>query len=45
MLIQGYKGAKKSNVDYRLLNPSPQVKAVIDLAQLNQLFTIEEIDA
>ncbi len=42
VLIQGHKSAKKTNVPYVLLNPSPQVKAVIELAQLNQLFNIEE---
>ena len=42
VLIQGFKQAQRSNVEFRLLNPSSQVKAVIDLAQLNQLFTIEE---
>ncbi len=44
VLIQGYKAAQKPAVAYALLNPSPQVKAVIDLAQLNRLFTIEELE-
>ena len=42
VLIQGHKSAQKTDVAYSLLNPSSQVKAVIELAQLNQLFTIEE---
>jgi anti-anti-sigma factor len=41
ILIQGLKLAQKEEVDYRLLDPSTQVRAVIELAQLQQLFTVE----
>jgi len=43
VLIQGFKEAREHGVSYSLLNPSSQVKAVIELAQLSQLFTIEEL--
>ncbi len=42
VLIQGLKWAQKVDVEYRLLDPSSQAKAVIELAQLQQLFTIDE---
>ena len=42
VLIQGLKWAQKIDVEYRLLDPSSQAKAVIELAQLQQLFTIDE---
>jgi len=41
VLIQGLKWAQKAKVPYVLVEPSSQVRQVIDLAQLNQLFTIE----
>ena len=41
VLIQGLKWAQKADVPYVLVEPSSQVRQVIDLAQLNQLFTIE----
>ena len=41
VLIQGLKWAQKAKVDYRLLDASAQVMAVIELAQLQQLFTLE----
>ena len=41
VLIEGYKASQEAGTAFRLLNPSPQVRAVIELAQLNQLFAIE----
>ncbi|MAG58864.1 MAG: anti-anti-sigma factor [Planctomycetes bacterium] len=42
VLIQGMKDANRANVAYSLLDPSPNVKSVIELAMLQQVFTIEE---
>ncbi len=44
VLIQGLKHAAKSGADYRLLDPSPRVMGVLELAQLPQLFRIERSD-
>ncbi len=41
VLIQGLKEAQRAKVEYSLLDPSPQVKAVIALAMLQQVFRIE----
>jgi anti-sigma B factor antagonist len=43
VLIQGHKWALKSQVAFRLVTPSPKVQAVIKLAQLQTLFTIEPV--
>ena len=40
-LIRGLKHAQKKNVDYALLAPSKRVLAVLELAQLDRLFSIE----
>src|SRR5262249_50101953 len=45
VLVQGLKHAKKRAVEYRLLNPTGQVKAVIELANLVELFVIETTKA
>jgi anti-sigma B factor antagonist len=42
VLIQGMKDAKKSGVAFALLNPSENVRSVIELALLQQVFVIEE---
>ena len=42
VLVQGLRGARKRGLDFRLRQPSKPVMAVLRLAQLNQLFTIEE---
>ena len=42
VLAEGFKAARKLSEEHRLVRPSPGVKAVIDLAQLGYLFTIEE---
>ncbi len=41
VLVQGQRWARRKQVDYRLLDPSPQVRAVIELSQLDRLFSIE----
>ena len=41
VLIQGYKLALKKSIKYLLLDPSPQVNAVIELSQLQDFFTFE----
>lgn len=41
ILIKGLKQAAKNGQSYRLLDPSPRVMAVLELAQLPQLFEIE----
>lgn len=40
-LIKGLKHAAKSDTKFSLLEPSPRVMAVLDLAQLGPLFVIE----
>lgn len=45
VLIQGLKHASKGGADFRLLDPSPRVMGVLELAQLPQLFHIERSDA
>jgi anti-sigma B factor antagonist len=40
-LIQGLKHAGKRSIDFRLLDPSERVMAVLELAQLPKLFSIE----
>lgn len=41
VLIGGLREAQKAKVDFRLLDPSPPVRAVIELAMLQQVFKIE----
>ncbi len=41
VLIQGLKLAQEKSTDYVLLDPSPKVKAVIELSQLQTFFQIE----
>ena len=41
VLIQGLKMAQEKSVPYVLSNPSPKVRAVIELSQLDNFFTIE----
>ena len=41
VFIQAFKQARKVGIDYRLYNPSTPVRTVLDLARLDQLFTIE----
>lgn len=41
VLIQGLKLAKERSVDYVLRDPSPKVRTVIELSQLERFFTIE----
>ena len=41
VLVQSYKHAQKKKVYLALLDPSPNVLAVVELARLNDLFTIE----
>ena len=45
VLIQGMKDAGKVNVEFRLLDPSDNVRSVIELAMLQQVFTIEDSGA
>ena len=40
VLITGYRLAQKSKVKFCVLDPSPQVKAVIELSQLQSFFPI-----
>ena len=40
-LIRGLKHAQKKKVDYSLLEPSKRVLDVLELAQLDRLFSIE----
>ncbi|MFQ5506593.1 MAG: STAS domain-containing protein [Planctomycetota bacterium] len=41
VLIQGMKWAQRERIDYRLVDPSEQVRSVIELAQLQDFFSIE----
>ncbi len=41
VLIQGLKLAQDHSVGYTLLDPSPKVRAVIELSQLHDFFQIE----
>jgi anti-sigma B factor antagonist len=41
VLITGYRLAQKAKVGFRLLDPSAQVKAVIELSQLQSFFPID----
>lgn len=41
VLVQGLKLAGKRSIDYRLVEPSARVMAVLELAQLQRLFNIE----
>ena len=41
VLVQGQKLATHLGRDFRILDPSPQVLAVIRMARLHQVFTIE----
>lgn len=40
-LVQGFKLAGRHGVDFRLRDPAPRVIAVLELAELHRLFTIE----
>ena len=42
VLIQGMKDSGKADVAFALLDPSDGVRSVIELAMLQQVFTIEE---
>jgi len=42
VLIQGFKWARRKEIEYRLLDPSKQVTDVIKLAMLQTFFTIEK---
>jgi len=42
VLIQGMKDAGKAGVAFALLDPSDNVRSVIELAMLQEVFTIEE---
>lgn len=42
VLIQGMKDSGKADVSFALLDPSDNVRSVIELAMLQQVFTIEE---
>jgi len=44
MLIKGLKHASKSGQKYQLVDPSPRVMAVLELAQLPQIFEIVRTD-
>ena len=44
ILIKGLKHASKNGTAYRLVDPSPRVMAVLELAQLPQLFDIERTE-
>lgn len=41
VLIQGLKMAQERSVAYVLSDPSPKVRAVIELSQLDNFFTVE----
>ena len=41
VLVQSYRAARQQNIDLALLDPSPKVLAVIELARLADVFTIE----
>ena len=43
-LTRGLKHAQAKKVDYALLAPSQRVRAVLELAQLDRLFTIESVE-
>jgi anti-sigma B factor antagonist len=42
VLVQGLRAARKRELDFRLRQPSQKVTAVLKLAQLLQLFTIDD---
>ena len=44
-LVQALKLAKKSNVEMRLRNPATRVLAVLKMAHLTKLFTIDQPEA
>ena len=41
VLIQGLRMAQRRSVAFVLLDPSPKVKSIIELSQLQNFFTIE----
>lgn len=41
VLVQGLRTARKRRVDFRLRAPSERVLAVLELAHLRQLFTVD----
>lgn len=43
VLVQGLKAAQRRGQEYALRVPSPQVTAVLELAQLQQFFRIEPL--
>lgn len=42
VLVRALKQAQQVNASITLVHPSPRVQAVLDLARLSQLFTIEK---
>jgi anti-sigma B factor antagonist len=44
VLVQGHKHAGRSGRVFGLLDPSPKVRTLIELAQLHRLFRIEQTD-
>jgi anti-sigma B factor antagonist len=45
VLVQGHKHATRAGRSFVLLDPSPQVRNLIELAQLHRLFHIEQSGA
>ena len=45
VLVQGLRAARKHGLEFRLRRPSKQVTAVLQLAQLLQLFTVDDAGA
>ena len=45
VLIQGLKSARKTNVEYRLRNPSSRVMSVVSLSQLEGFFEYDNTGA
>lgn len=41
-LVEGLQFSKTRNKSFKLVNPSPHVKAILDLARLDKVFQIEE---
>jgi anti-sigma B factor antagonist len=42
VLVQGYRLALKKGTEFFLVAPSPQVRSVIELSQLQEFFKFEE---
>ena len=45
VLVHGFKLARKESLNFRIVDPSPQVMSVMQLSQLDQFFSIERPDA